>query len=507
MTELMSRTVPVARPARSLRWAVPVIPALVCGLAMLAVALVHAGRPRLSWDEVTSAEVSARTVPEIWRLIQHVDAVFGAYYTFLHFWSGVFGTTELALRVPSIIAMSAAVALAAELARRLFGPLVALATGAILVIIPNTSRYAAEARPYAFVCFFSMLALCLLIGTLRRPGAAWDRGRVLWWSGYALSVLLLGGFHLVSLTVLSAHAAVALIFAWRRRDWRIVAAWAVAVAVALLPLLPLARLGSRQDAVQLHWVKPITIAGIRAMPADIIGSPQLAWLLIGLAVLATWRPVRRLTPIAVLALGPLVAVALVSALITPMWVARYMLVVLAPTAILAAVALVGEGDTPRRSVFEWPVLRAGAVLVVMAVVAVPGQRAIRTATAKNGPDYRGLVALVERYQGPGDVIAYPPENRAMRAGMEYYFRRYPTAPADVLLEVPAPRTGELTGREYPDDAVRLAGAPGIWLIAANRVADPTAPRPSLRPMLSSHYHRVGLWQVKHATAALYRPVS
>lgn len=79
-----------------------ILPAAVPGLLMLAVGLVRAGRPVLSWDEVTSAEVASRSVPQILALIPNLDAVFGFYYLLLHWWTALAGTSEVALRLPSI---------------------------------------------------------------------------------------------------------------------------------------------------------------------------------------------------------------------------------------------------------------------------------------------------------------------------------------------------------------------------------------------------------------------
>ena len=154
------------RPRR--RW-VALVPAAVGGSLMLTVALVRADRPVLSWDEVTTADVAQRSPGQIWHLLQNVDAVFGAYYFVMRWWTGLAGTSELALRLPSIVAMAAAVALAAELGRRLFGPLIGTTTGLILCLVPNTSRYAAEARPYAFTCLFSVLAVLVTCCSPRWP--------------------------------------------------------------------------------------------------------------------------------------------------------------------------------------------------------------------------------------------------------------------------------------------------------------------------------------------------
>ncbi|WP_328477436.1 glycosyltransferase family 39 protein [Actinoplanes sp. NBC_00393] len=466
------------------------LPAALSGATMLGISLVQAGRPALSWDEVTSAEVSQRTVPQIWEMVQNIDAVFGFYYVFLHYWSALAGTSELMLRLPSILAMAAGVAVTAELGRRLFTPMIGLTAGLILSVLPNTSRYAAEARPYAFACFFAMLAVLFLVVAVRRGGAYR-------WAGYGLSVVLLGLFHLVALTTLAAHAVLVGLFVRHTRRRRVAMVWTGTILAAMVPLLPVAYLGLHQEDTQLHWVQPITVAGIRAMPGEIVGSRDAAWLLIGIAVLASWRPLRRLAPTAVLALGPLAVLAVVSALISPMWVARYLLVVLAPLAILAAVALAG-GRRHRAGA-----VRIVAVLLLLAAVVMPAQRAVRTPSAKNGPDYRAAARIIGDRQQPGDVVVYTPENRAIRAGMDYYLSRLPAQPADPLIRVPSAASARLIAEEYPDDAVRVTGTRRIWLVLGDQRDDPVTARPTLRELLDREYRRVGFWQPKRATLALY----
>ncbi|HWS32096.1 MAG TPA: glycosyltransferase family 39 protein [Actinoplanes sp.] len=465
-----------------------ILPAGLTGALMIGVGLIHAGRPALSWDEVTSAEVASRSVPQILDLIPRLDAVFGFYYLLLHWWTALAGTSETALRLPSIVAMAGAVAVAAELGRRLFTPMTGLVTGLILCMIPNTSRYAAEARPYAFACFFAVLALLLLVRN-RTP-----------WLWYGLSVTFMGLFHLVSLTTLLAHAAFVLL----HRRHRILP-WAGTVAAALVPLLPVVWFGLHQQDTQLHWVEPLTLGRLHGMPGEITGSREVAWFLIGMAVLVSWRPLRRLAPVALFAIGPLAVLALVSVLFSPMWVARYLLVVLAPLAMLAAVALTGGRD-------GWPrftVLRVVVALLLLGAVAIPGQRAVREPAAKTGPDYRSVAALVNNRAAAGDVIVYPARNRSIRAGMDYYLRDTDSgfasagAPADPLVRVPSAQTGWLIATEYTDAAARLTGAPRIWLVTGGARRDPLTIRPDLRPLLTTDYRRAGLWHEKRATVALY----
>jgi mannosyltransferase len=541
---------PPAPPARTRPqppgWLFSVLP----GLFMLALGLFRADRPTLSWDEATSAEVSSRSVPQILDLLPNLDAVFVPYYVMLHGWSAIAGTSDLALRLPSIIAMAAAVAATAELGRRLFTPLTGLTAGIMLCLVPNTSRYAAEARPYAFACFFAILAFLLLVEAVRRGGTKI-------WMSYGLSVLFLGLSHLIALTTLAAHLVLIALHGRRRAR-----AWAVAAGAAIVPILPIAYLGTTQQDTQLHWVDPITLRGIRAMPSEIAGSREVIWVLIGLAALALWRrgsgpgagwslpgaglsrpgdpgigvfrsggsgaaflwpgergaglarpggpradllrtgsAIRsaRLGPLAALAAAPPAILALVSVLATPMWVARYLLVILAPLAILAAVALTGgRAERPR-----WTVARIVAVLLVLAFVAAPGQRAVRTATAKNGPDYRTIATIIGADARPGDVIVYPAKNRAIRAGTDHYLTGVRSAPADPLIRVPSARTGWLIADEHPDAIPHLAGATRIWLVIGDRRKDPVTARPDLRPLLDAGYHQIGLWHPKRATVALY----
>jgi mannosyltransferase len=470
------------------------VPAVVAGASMVCIALVGADRPVLSWDEVTTADVSGRSVAQIWHLVFHVDAVFGAYYLFMHGWTQLLGTSELVLRLPSIIAMAGAVAAAAELGRRLFNPMVGLLAGLFLAVLPNTSRYAAEARPYAFACLFSVLAVLLLITAL-------NRRRPLAWAGYGCAVALLGLSHIVALTTLVAHAV--LVAAHRHdRAWgRLVAAWAGTLAAVGVLLLPLAVLGTGQQDTQLAWVDPVTMGSLYRAPGYIVGADPTAWLLIGLAVTAAWRPTYQVVHLVVLGLAPLVVIGLVSVLVTPMWVARYLLVVLAPLAILAAAAVAGR--MPAR-VPAATAVRLLVILALAACTALPDQQRVRGSTPKNGPDYRGIAAVVDRHQLPGDAIVYEVRSRAMRAGMEYYLRRYPSEPRDILRSRPAAEAARLTADEFPDAAAHLAGVHRVWLAVGGHRRDPTTGYPALQPTLRTRYDRIGLWQLNEATLALFR---
>ncbi|MEV6848091.1 hypothetical protein AB0M88_32235, partial [Actinoplanes sp. NPDC051411] len=104
-------------PAASRRW----LPVAGPGLLMLVLGLIGSTRSVLSWDEIATADAARRSVPQIWNLAHHIDAVFSPYYLAMHGWTALFGDSVLSLRLPSILAMAGAAALTGELGRRLLG--------------------------------------------------------------------------------------------------------------------------------------------------------------------------------------------------------------------------------------------------------------------------------------------------------------------------------------------------------------------------------------------------
>ena len=75
------------------------------------VSAAWACRPSLWFDEgATISAAASRTLPELWRLLGHIDAVHGAYYLLMHGWFALFPPTEFWSRLPSALAVGAAAA-------------------------------------------------------------------------------------------------------------------------------------------------------------------------------------------------------------------------------------------------------------------------------------------------------------------------------------------------------------------------------------------------------------
>ncbi|MFF0657119.1 glycosyltransferase family 39 protein [Micromonospora tulbaghiae] len=182
-------------------WVVP-------GLLTLVVTLAGIGHAQPWRDELATWSAATRPVSDLIRMTRTIDAATGPYYLLMHGWTALAGTSPTALRLPSALAMAVAAALTARLGAVLAGRRAGLLAGLLFAVLPVTSRYGQEARPYALATLLAVLATLLLVGALRRPG----RWR---WAGYAVAVAALGLFHLLALTLLAAHAVVVLLVAAR----------------------------------------------------------------------------------------------------------------------------------------------------------------------------------------------------------------------------------------------------------------------------------------------------
>jgi mannosyltransferase len=269
---------PPAVLSRRLRdWLTLVVPAaaalLVCGY--------HLGNLSLWRDEAYSLEASDRSFGQIFALLHHGDAVNGTYYLFLHVAIAILGTSETALRLPSLLAIAVAAAMTAALGRLLAriadlpAPwLTGLLAGLLFVAAPQATRYAQNARAYAIVTMLVTIATYLLVRAMM--AGTWR-----WWAWYAVAIALAGFFNLFSLLMVAAHGLTVLLARRARRPEPGTGGpaasprrWLAAAAAAGIVLAPLAWLGFKQRG-QISWLtKPgaravydlfVTFAGSKAL--------------------------------------------------------------------------------------------------------------------------------------------------------------------------------------------------------------------------------------------------
>ncbi|MGC4760924.1 glycosyltransferase family 39 protein [Micromonospora trifolii] len=469
-------------------------------LLTLAVTVTGLGSAQLWRDELATWSASTRSPGDLARLAGTIDAATGPYYLLMHLWTSVFGDSTIALRVPAVLAMTVAAGLLAVLGARLVDRRGGLFAGLLFAVLPGTSRYGQEARPYALATMLAVLATLLLVTALRRP--TWAR-----WAGYAAAIAALGLIHLIALTVLAAHALVVLMAWWRgpapagiaaptqpdverdRRVWR----WPVAVLpVALLagPLLVKAR---TQQSRQLNWVHLARLDDLTALPGGVAQSSVVGGLLVGVAALGAARLGRRaLLPVSAVLLPVLLLFA--AGTVVPLWVPRYLVFVVPFACLLAGAALAA--------------VAAPAALVVVflaGLLGLPDQAALRRTHEwpRSAPvDYAGAARVIADGQRPGDAVVYSPRHSwlFLDLGIEYHLS---DPPRDVLVTEDEVRRGDLWAAECPQPAQCLAGTARVWLVVSGRHAEPLAAVPGAKgDALRTQFTVTQVWPRPGLTVAL-----
>ncbi|MGH3427309.1 MAG: hypothetical protein ACRDQZ_07035, partial [Mycobacteriales bacterium] len=255
-------------------------------------------------------------------------------------------------------------------------------------------------------------------------------------------------------------------------------------------------------------------ATLRSFPNEMVWAPALGWFLIGISLVAKHRYRDRVRYLAVMAVVP-AAVLYLLGLFTALWVPRYVMFSVIAWCILAAVAVAGS----------W--LRIGVMLVIVTILVVPAQQAIRrpgavgdgivdgsnaTASYQVG-DHRAAMQIIAENYRPGDGIVYEPESAwSLRLAVRYYLDRSKW-PADVLLTRSARSNNTFEASECSAPARCLAGVQRIWIY---RVGDHNSnldyfPGP-IPQALRESYQLGNHWSVRNGTVEIYvrdapRPVA
>ena len=145
--------------------------AVALGALATVVSLLGSWIPSLWGDEAASAMSAQRSIPSLFRMLGHVDAVHGAYYLGLHAWVQVFGASAFSLRLPSAIAVGLTVMAVVVLVRRLSTRRVAVAAGILCAVLPRVTYMGEEARSFAFSAAVAAWLTVLLVAAIQAPVA------------------------------------------------------------------------------------------------------------------------------------------------------------------------------------------------------------------------------------------------------------------------------------------------------------------------------------------------
>jgi len=509
------------RPAAaSLIWAVPAAVTAALGLYQI-------GVPMLWRDELATWSASGRSLTQLYAMLHHVDAVLGVYYFGIHLWMGVFGDSATAMRLPSVIAMAGAAAVVALTGRRVAGAGAGLAGGLVFAVLPSASRYAQEARPYAFAVFFAALATLLLLRAVERP--SWHR-----FGWYALALAAVGASNLVALCVLAGHAVIVLAACWQRTAglfggteeegteeddgdavapgrWipatpMMLAGFCLSDVVAVILNAPIVLVGHRQSVYQIGQQPTPSLGQLFGLGGTATGPvwPQLftstpvAIAVIVLAVASVAVARRRVLAGCILAgaILPIVTIWLVSHGPASYWVVRYLLFTLPAWAVSAGIGIDGIAQRlPRPRIARLGRVpryaAAGGLIVVVGLLGVHDQWAIRQAGAHNQwsypvamsnaqpVDYTAAAAVIAANQRPGDGIVFQVADHnhyQVDSSVAYYLRGKPQ-PKPVFQAKTQAQAGRLQPTLCAQAASCLSGTPRLWVVYVNHLPQGTYRNP------------------------------
>ena len=534
------------RPAVAyLTWAVPAVVTAVLGL-------IEIGVPQLWRDELASWSAANRTLPQLWAMLHNIDAVLGVYYFGLHLWMAVFGDSATAMRLPSVFAMAAAAAVVALIGRRLAGGVAGVASGLVFAVVPSVSRYAQEARPYAFATFFAALATLMFLRAMERP--RWSR-----WAIYSVVLAAAGSANLIAVCVAAGHLIIVL-WDFCQRTVR-VGGDGTADSGKELPGGRLAPEGSPLLLVK-RFCAAVIVGGILVSPLVIEGHAQEGWQIGGVAAPhvaqligvsgGLWQELFASVPVAAavmllavvsliaapdarrrsiagyalaLAVVPVVAVWLISRGPSSYWTFRYMLFSVAGWSVGAGIGVAFLAERFKRVRLG---RLAGAVsprfflaAILVAVVGLLGlhdQLQIRQNEAHNlwaypeilsngtPVDYQAAAAVVKANARPGDRIAYEvgDENHyQIDTSIAYYLRG--SAPAPVFQAQSQVEANNLQPVECVDPSACITGTPRIWVVYVDHLAtDPFSalPYPEEAFLQTLGYLAQTTWSENGITVAL-----
>jgi mannosyltransferase len=469
---------PDSAPAR--RRLDPVL--LVPALTTLVIGAWDLGTPSYWRDEAATLDAETRSVPALLHMLTNVDAVHGAYYLLMWPVVHMFGASEIVLRLPSLLAMTAAATGIAALGRRLHSPRAGLLAGLVFAVLPQTSRYAQEARSYALVLACAVLASYLLVRATDGLGGYDPRRR--WFVGYGVAIAALGLLNLFGLLLLAGHAVFLV-----ARHRALLRRWLITATLACLPALPIVALAWQQRD-QLGWLTEpdaTAPADLTSWLAGSTGSVVLVSVLIGLGLRARSSAATAWLTLPWL-LAPPVLLLSAAEIAIPVYVQRYVTYCLPALALPVGVGLAAITVAPRV-----------IALLLIAGLGLPTQLAQRE-VGGHGDTVRVAADILAAHEHPGDGVIYDcPSCHYPDMPREFAFG-YPAAfgPLDDLALAASPGTsGTLRGAEVDRATLsrRLDAVDRVWLVETGGTTVPAA---------LTGMHKIAMYPAGDIIVALYQ---
>lgn len=443
---------------------------LSVGIVASLISLVAITTPSLWYDEAATITATTRSWPQLWDMLQTVDAVHAVYYFFMHAVFDVVGYSPLALRLPSALAVGAAAALIVLLCREFRRPNLGVIAGLVFGILPRTIWMGGEGRSFAISTALAVLVTLLLVRALAAPSRRA-------WIVYGVVVIVSCLAFVYVALVIVGHAVTVALWWYRRpaalrehvlRDWAIVTGSA---AVILSPFVWFIR----GQASQLDWIGPITRRTARFVFEGqfFFESTEFAiigWVLVllGTTALVLGRRSRSLAAVVLPAIvvPTVILVAITLFTETHLYSPRYV----ALSVPFVAIAIGAAIDwLPRRRLAALTI----ALLVVLAVPQLVEQRAVEAKQDTAWSTVAETVGAERSLDAPGTSTAIIWGNLKGHplATARVVSYSYPDAfegTVDVTLETPAAESWRLWEKRGPlaEHLDRLDGVDVTYLITS-----------------------------------------
>lgn len=362
---------------------------LVAALLTLVVSASGAARPSLWFDEAATISAATRPVPDLWRMLGHIDSVHGLYYLLMHGWFVMVPATEFFSRLSSSIAVAVAAAGVVVLGRQLSTRQVALTAGLVFALLPRVTWAGMETRSYALTMAAAVWLTIFCVHASRRNRKA--RNRKALWFGYSALLVLAALLNVFLLLIVPAHAVLVASCAGRRalRDW---AAATIAVLAVTAPFL----MFTQTQLFQVRWISPLEAGtAVRIIQDQYFDRAVPFAVIAGILLLAGFRR-NRLTAIALTWMAlPTATLLLYSVLRHPIYYPRYLSFTAPAMALLLGACIVTVGRSR---------LGIAAIIAALAVAAAPNYLSQRGPYAKEHMDYSQVADVIDRYAAPGDCL-------------------------------------------------------------------------------------------------------
>lgn len=380
---------------------------LACACALR---LYHLGIASLWVDEAETVWLVSKPLDEMWRILTTIELNPPLYSLLMHYWVASFGSSEFAVRLPSVLLGVASVFMLFRLGNSLFDRRTGLLAATLLAASPYHVAYSQEARCYSLLIFLSLWS-CFVLAQLVRQPTRLRRG------GYVLVTTAMLYTHPYAVFVVLAQVSAYLLALVSMRERPALGFWGGSALQLCLGLL------------YAPWIW-VTVSSLRGLDKGNLWIAWYGWQIIGesyrdyaggvalltlLAALAA-NGVRRLGPrdfglwlgIA-LSLCCVVVPVVMSRFGTPFYLVRYGIVALMGMCLLASAGIA------RRRWFA--AITVGVLIALM----LPAATHVEWTAGWRATDWRTVGETIRAQVAPRDAILV--DNGYADYAVSYYLRR------------------------------------------------------------------------------------